>query len=98
MPKCKSCGAAIEWVKMAASGKAMPVDPVYKQTITDAGFFTRGRESHFSTCPTAAEHRRLSPMPAMDPEPALEPEPLEPYPEPADATIADVERFLNGAE
>lgn len=41
--KCKSCGAAVYWIK-TAGGKNMPVNE-------------KG-ESHFSDCPNAASHRR----------------------------------------
>lgn len=40
---CRSCDAAIFWIKTAA-GKSMPVD--------------RDGTSHFATCPHAAQHRR----------------------------------------
>ncbi len=67
MSVCKTCGAAITWVKLP-TGRTMPLD---------AGSFTaflidgdklnalnpsarpvQVRQSHFATCPQAAQHRR----------------------------------------
>lgn len=57
MPKCTSCQAEIEWVKMA-SGKSMPCDPKLITVITEGGLTIQGRVSHFSTCPNANQHRK----------------------------------------
>lgn len=42
---CRSCGAAVIWI-VTEAGKRMPVD-------------ASTRESHFATCPNAAEHRKV---------------------------------------
>jgi hypothetical protein len=63
--KCGSCNADILWVKMP-SGKAMPVDAKAKTMIVvdssdpmrKLGTTVQAHESHFATCPNAAEHRR----------------------------------------
>lgn len=73
MTSCKSCGATIRWVKMAGSGKSMPLDDVPSTEGTVA--VERGVAhvlsglaivaydgplfvSHFASCPQANEHRR----------------------------------------
>ena len=58
MPKCRGCGAEIEFVEIKKTGKKIPVDVAIKTIVTDAGFIMRGREAHFSTCPQAAEFRK----------------------------------------
>jgi hypothetical protein len=60
---CRLCGAAIVWI-VTVGGKAMPCDAQVRVVITDAGLQVRGRESHFATCPRAAEVRRPRPDPA----------------------------------
>jgi hypothetical protein len=71
--KCRSCGAAIIWMKTAA-GKRMPIDaePSEKGNIVlveDKGNFEQfdlisyakpgpRYTSHFATCPQAAEWRK----------------------------------------
>lgn len=72
MSVCKSCGAQIRWVKMAGSGKSMPLDDVPGPQGTVAveqgvGHVLKGLAiveyegplfvSHFATCPNAKEHR-----------------------------------------
>ncbi len=73
MARCRSCGAAIEWV-LTDSGKSMPVDTqpradgtLVLSTENDVlrarspGLFDAGKPryvSHFATCPQAAQHRR----------------------------------------
>lgn len=67
MSACKSCGAGIRWVKTPA-GKMMPLDDKAKtlwlidgDSINAPDATARPvqvRESHFSTCPNADEHRR----------------------------------------
>lgn len=63
---CRSCGAAIVWVRMEPSGKRMPVDvDSLGQRVVLDGSQTRGAMrltgvSHFATCPHAAQHRRAS--------------------------------------
>jgi len=70
---CRSCGAAITWVKTSA-GKTMPVDaePVadgnlviedgvvrYLSSNQVAMFVPANKyKSHFATCPNASEHRK----------------------------------------
>ena len=60
MPKCKSCGAPINWVKMF-NGANMPVE-VDKKTIVvveaGKGYLYKGSESHFANCPNADQHRK----------------------------------------
>jgi hypothetical protein len=64
MATCKSCGKEIQWVKMD-SGKAMPVDVTPKSMVQVSGDghdepmgkVVRVFESHFATCPNAAQHR-----------------------------------------
>jgi hypothetical protein len=65
---CKSCGAAIEWVKSAKTGKAMPLDAapaadgnlVVIDGVAHAAMVGEGprRKSHFATCPQAASWRQ----------------------------------------
>lgn len=69
MSRCKSCAQPIEWYR-TITGKNIPVDPdpVLGGNI-DIGFDriahvitplpdTEAHVSHFTTCPSAAEHRR----------------------------------------
>jgi hypothetical protein len=71
MSVCKSCDAPIRWVKMAATGKSMPLDVqrsasgniVLDEKTGLGGFALPGDErpryvSHFATCPNAKQHRR----------------------------------------
>lgn len=53
---CKTCGAAIVWLK-TSTGKAMPVDA---GTVQEGEtLFVPGRHtSHFATCPQADQHRK----------------------------------------
>ena len=60
---CRSCDAAIVWMKTAA-GKNMPVDA---DSVKHAQLIWKDRKpqfdkryhiSHFSTCPNANQHRR----------------------------------------
>lgn len=58
MPTCRSCGAEIRWVKIAGSGKAMPVDLEPLKVVVlrseDVGWeVVTGYTSHFATCPDA---------------------------------------------
>jgi hypothetical protein len=53
---CRSCGAAIIWI-VTENGKRMPLDERVLTIITDAGKAVKGRQSHFSTCPQAANWR-----------------------------------------
>jgi hypothetical protein len=53
--ECRSCGAAIIWVK-TQKGKNMPVD--HKPEIENATEFDRATMvCHFETCPNAEQHR-----------------------------------------
>ena len=66
--RCRSCGAAIEWVK-TPFGRALPLDAestsgnirvdhgVAYVVKVGAGL----RVSHFATCPQAAKHRKVTP-------------------------------------
>lgn len=57
MAICKSCGTEIEFVR-TKNEKRMPVSGKYMTVVTDNGEVVSGRESHFATCPGAAEHRK----------------------------------------
>lgn len=67
---CKTCGAPILWA-LTASGAKMPLDErerVLLEVATDTDSHElvitrelRGHESHFATCPQAAEHRKPRP-------------------------------------
>lgn len=56
--RCRSCGAAIVWIRR--EGKSpLPVDDVPKKVlVADDGAFVSGRPSHFGTCPHADQHRK----------------------------------------
>lgn len=59
---CRSCGAEILWIE-TPKGKATPVDAAHKMVWcldaeTETWMLKRGHESHFATCPNAAEHRK----------------------------------------
>ena len=60
MPKCKSCGAPIEFIRLP-SGKFTPVEvgkiSIYSQ---EAGnwYLYKGHEPHWRNCPGAESHRR----------------------------------------
>jgi hypothetical protein len=60
MPKCKSCGAEIEFIKMP-SGKWMPVE-IEKLAVyvieDDQNIMRHGRQPHWINCPGADKHRR----------------------------------------
>lgn len=59
MPRCKSCNAEIDFIKLK-NGKLMPINGSKRLTIvTQDGDVVSGWESHFSSCPGAAEHRRV---------------------------------------
>lgn len=68
---CKSCSAPIEWTTTEKNGKKMPVDempdPEGKWWVDPDGVSHYGledippderRNSHFSTCEFAAQHRK----------------------------------------
>lgn len=71
--QCRSCGAALLWVKSETTGKNMPLDatpsPDGTIQVTDGVARVVKRMechgdlyvSHFVTCPTAAEFRRSQP-------------------------------------
>lgn len=54
---CRSCGAAIVWMK-TATGKNMPVDADTVKPDGPSVFDPKVHTSHFATCPHAAQHRR----------------------------------------
>jgi hypothetical protein len=60
MATCKSCNAAIEWVKTAA-GKNMPCDAAVVTIVTELGSIIKGRVPHWATCPSAGQHRSRPP-------------------------------------
>lgn len=64
--RCKSCGAAIRWIK-TVNGKNHPLDAqpekrwvlVYDELRKEEGWsLQEAYTSHFATCPHAAQHRR----------------------------------------
>lgn len=70
MPRCKSCGAGIIWIK-TEKGKMTPVDEKLERryifTGTEAGKFGEdvpiGKivatyKPHHATCPSVEQHRR----------------------------------------
>ena len=58
MSACKSCGAAIVWVK-TKGGKNMPVDADTFKAGDPSVFMPEiGHQSHFATCPNADKHRK----------------------------------------
>jgi hypothetical protein len=67
MSRCNSCNAEIRWVVLP-SGKSMPLDEKpFTAFVLDAEGAQTGsararsiqvRQSHFSSCPNADEHRR----------------------------------------
>ena len=52
MPKCRDCGATINFITLP-SGKALPTDPGVKRIVTVRGKFVEGFEPHPSNCPEA---------------------------------------------
>jgi hypothetical protein len=70
MSACASCGKPIAWV-VTKAGKPMPCDPEPLKVLVATGrtvdvghgpqpeYEVRaGYQSHFSSCPNAAEHRK----------------------------------------
>jgi len=63
MPNCNSCGRPIHWGK-TENGKRVPLDMkpknVYVLINPEKEIYAvyRGFETHFVTCPNAAQHRR----------------------------------------
>ncbi len=57
--KCWSCGAAIVWGK-TKDGKRVPLDVEAIGGLLNeyTGEVMRLRQTHFATCPNAAEHRK----------------------------------------
>lgn len=67
---CKSCSAAIEWVRVATTGKMMPLDLEPRpdgnlvvehglvHPALDGDSAAIRRVSHFATCPQAASWRQ----------------------------------------
>lgn len=65
MSRCRSCGAEITWAVTQPGGKRMPLDaePVAQRGlfVFDNGYAKpppRLYQSHFSSCPEAAQWRR----------------------------------------
>lgn len=59
MPKCKSCGATINFV-MTNNGKHMPVEMGIKKLLVN-GEIVEGQEPHWANCPGADKHRKPKP-------------------------------------
>lgn len=58
---CRSCGAEIVWGE-TREGRRMPLNPAQKRFVfglkTGRLLSMNTYESHFATCPDAAEHRK----------------------------------------
>ena len=69
LPQCSKCGREIMWIETEQRADKpaarAPVDLPILSVITEEGKTVRGRQSHFATCPNAAEFR-LKPGPEMD--------------------------------
>lgn len=57
MAICKSCGAEIDFIRTKA-GRLAPVNQKRITIVTNSGEVISGRESHFSSCSGANEHRK----------------------------------------
>jgi hypothetical protein len=60
--ECKGCGALIYWVKMADTGKAMPVDRGADLRVLpgpDGARVVKCYISHFRSCSAAAHFRKV---------------------------------------
>ena len=57
--QCRGCKAAIEWQRTKTGGYH-PVDPKIITIVSLEGVVTRGRVSHFATCPKADNFRKRS--------------------------------------
>ena len=58
MPTCTSCGAAIEFITSAKTGKPIPVNVLPLKVVTRAGEVIDGFVSHFATCDDPVAHRK----------------------------------------
>ena len=58
MPTCTTCGAAIEFIPSATSGKPIPVNVLPLKVVTREGQVIDGFVSHFATCSDPTKHRR----------------------------------------
>lgn len=56
--KCKGCGADMIFLTSIKSGKKIPVNPKLITIMTKDGYFHKGFETHFSTCPQADKFRQ----------------------------------------
>lgn len=56
---CKSCGASIVWGKTKA-GKSIPLDaePIGGLLNEETGEVMKLRQTHYATCPDAADWRK----------------------------------------
>ena len=52
MPKCRDCGAPINFITLP-SGKALPTEPGVKRIVTVRGKFVEGFEPHPDNCSAA---------------------------------------------
>lgn len=75
--KCRSCGAAILWLRSAATGTLMPLDAepfeggniaivdgkavVFNGSLFETMVDGPRYRSHFTSCPNAAKHRKTKP-------------------------------------
>lgn len=50
MPKCRDCGAPINFITLP-SGEVLPTDPDVKRIVTVRGKFVEGFEPHPDNCP-----------------------------------------------
>ena len=57
MPKCRDCGAPINFITLP-SGEALPTEPGVKRIVTVRGKFVEGFEPHPDNCPAADKARK----------------------------------------
>jgi hypothetical protein len=56
--KCRGCDEDIMFFKSAKTGKMIPVNLRLITIVTKDGYFHKGFETHFSTCPKAEQFRK----------------------------------------
>jgi hypothetical protein len=56
LTNCQSCGASIDFI-VSEKGRRVPVDAKPLTVFTPDGRAVKGYQSHFATCPQAAEWR-----------------------------------------
>jgi len=62
MPRCKSCGAPIQWAENSQSRKMVPLDArpvkVYRLNLYGQCVLVDAYRTHFETCPDAGKYRK----------------------------------------